>query len=518
MSLRLRLLLVVGLSLVALVAAGLAMTAVVRDSDASREGAASSGTEAAALAIARVFGEHARTAEASRDPDARAALLAAVTRVLASATETVGGYCYTSDGLVLEVAGGARAFPSSFPPPSGPHPPPFPPPPFPPPPFPPGHGPHGPPPDVRAALDGTCRAAVVGRFEHRRLERRRDVLVVTVTGVTDGVAAFAIRNVPRHASSAPFGWSAQLLAMAALTLLIVVVMVDAMLAVKRGASELSTSLARLEADLHADVPMPRAKELADVAVRLRAMARHLAEARERERELSRKVAHEARLAALGRLVAGVAHEIRNPLTGIKLLLDGIARRPVDTRTAADVETAKGEIGRLDHVVSSLLGVARDARTEPVAIALGELADERIVLARELGAARDVRVVREGDADVVAERDVVVRVLDNLLRNAVEASPDGGVVTVRVAREDDAVVLAVVDQGAGVPKAREAELFEPFFTLKPDGTGLGLWLSRALAEARGFGLDYAREKDQTRFSLRIPGAPRAEDQAAAPRRR
>ncbi|HEY5243074.1 MAG TPA: sensor histidine kinase, partial [Polyangiaceae bacterium] len=95
--------------------------------------------------------------------------------------------------------------------------------------------------------------------------------------------------------------------------------------------------------------------------------------------------------------------------------------------------------------------------------------------------------------------------DNLLRNAVEASPSGGQVDVHVGVDESEAYVTVVDHGAGVPSSRAAELFEPFFTTKPSGTGLGLALARAVAGAHGGSLAYAREGDITRFTFTVSAA-------------
>lgn len=496
MSLRLRLLLVVALAVVALIASSMAILAVVRESDAGREAAAAASNEAAVAALARAYRDRLPQGEREHpSPATEAALRAAAAGVLGTVVDTLGGYCW-SDGFILEEHGpGPRGRPHGPPPPAGSGPPPN---------RPDGGG-HGPPPELRRAITEICAKAAVGRVDRSRLPLARDTLVLAAEGVGDGVAAFTLRGVPLHPGSGFFGWSGQLGAMAAVTLAMVAVMVNVMFALRRGATELEQTLARLEGDLRAEVPRPRAKEFAAIAERLRTMAAHLADARERERSLERRLSHEARLAALGRTVAGVAHEVRNPLTGIKLLLDGIARRDVDPRTASDVATSLGEVARLDHVVTSLLSVARDARAEPVAIDLHALVDERIASVRELSSAADVTVTTDASGQVVAERDVLIRVVDNLLRNAIEASPRSTRIEVNAKLAEGDAVVDVIDAGDGIPKEREAELFEPFFTLKAAGTGLGLWLSRALAESRGGSIRYARIGGRTCFTLRLPGA-------------
>jgi signal transduction histidine kinase len=116
----------------------------------------------------------------------------------------------------------------------------------------------------------------------------------------------------------------------------------------------------------------------------------------------------------------------------------------------------------------------------------------------------------GSASVAADGDAMARALDNLLRNAIEASPDGGTIAATVYDDGAAVRVRVQDTGGGVPAGRVGELFEPFFTTKPEGTGLGLAISRAIARAHGGDVIYAREADVTRFELSL-----ARSTAAAP---
>jgi signal transduction histidine kinase len=228
------------------------------------------------------------------------------------------------------------------------------------------------------------------------------------------------------------------------------------------------------------------------------MARHLAEAQERERALSKSLEHEQRLAALGRIAAGVAHEIRNPLAGMKLRLDLMARTPgVAPDLQTDVRACLEEVDRLDRVVRSMLGVARASeKSAPEEIDLAVLVDERIKLV-------EGNVRRQGEGRVRTDRDPLSRVVDNLIRNAVEASSKDAEVVVMLEPAEKGTTITVIDHGPGVPEARSAELFEPFFTTKPEGTGLGLFLSRSLVKALGGTLTYSRQEDSTRFSFTLP---------------
>src|SRR5204862_5215960 len=113
----------------------------------------------------------------------------------------------------------------------------------------------------------------------------------------------------------------------------------------------------------------------------------------------------------------------------------------------------------------------------------------------------------GEAAAHVDPDSIGRAVDNLLRNAVEASPMGGAVMVRLAEQEGQASIRVDDAGAGVASERVAELFEPFFTTKSDGTGLGLAICRAIARAHGGEVVYARAASDggmvTRFELTLP---------------
>jgi signal transduction histidine kinase len=231
------------------------------------------------------------------------------------------------------------------------------------------------------------------------------------------------------------------------------------------------------------------------------MATHLADARDHERSLEITLAREQRLAALGRVVAGVAHEVRNPLAGMKLRLDLLERSGgLNPAAREDITACQGEVTRLNRLVESLLRVSRPRTPVHDQIDLSALADERIAEARARADEAGVGLRRMGSASVVTDRDVLAGALDNLLRNAIDASPRGGAVQVRIEAAASEVTLDVVDQGPGIPEARRGELFEPFFTTKAEGTGLGLWLSRLLLEAKGASLGYERMGGWTRMRI------------------
>lgn len=298
------------------------------------------------------------------------------------------------------------------------------------------------------------------------------------------------------------------------TLALVVVAMHTLLTLRRGAGQLSETLRALALDLRAPVTRPPVAELAAVSDGIASLAQDLLRAQAEQARLGRELEQRERLASLGRVAAGIAHEVRNPMASIKLRVD-LARQTVLlpradlAGVAADLAEAGDEVSRLDRLVADLL-VISGRRMGPRHVAdLRALADQRAALLEHLASARAVHFAVEGAARAEVDVDSVTRVVDNLLRNAVEAAPEGSVVRVALSARDGAVTLAVIDRGAGVEPTRERELFEPFFTTKSEGTGLGLALSRAVVEAHGGALRYRRDGASTVFEVTLPETARKE---------
>jgi signal transduction histidine kinase len=201
-------------------------------------------------------------------------------------------------------------------------------------------------------------------------------------------------------------------------------------------------------------------------------------------------AHQERLAALGRLAAGIAHELKNPLAVIDARLQ-LLRRESDAlggpaaRHLASLEEASEWMKRIMHGLSTY---AKPARSEPQLLDARELlsATRELVAydARKAGVTVEVEIQGEPPA-VLADRSEMMQVLVNLATNAIQAmEPGGGRLTLRAAAAQDAAgrtatVIEVSDTGPRIPEDRRERIWEPFYTTKPDGTGLGLSIVRAL---------------------------------------
>ncbi len=219
-----------------------------------------------------------------------------------------------------------------------------------------------------------------------------------------------------------------------------------------------------------------------------------------------------RLAAVGELAAGIAHEIRNPLASIsgcvQMLKDDL---PPDVSSARLFRIVVHEIERLNTLITEFLQYARPKQLEPGPIDV-RLWIEDMAIQFRASAADSSRLVIEVASDVgeiAADRALVTQAVWNLIRNADQAlgnSPGGRIrvgASVDTADGRQWLKIVVADNGPGIPDASRARIFEPFFTTKVEGTGLGLSLVFKIIEMHGGSIDFVSRAGETEFTLRIP---------------
>jgi signal transduction histidine kinase len=326
--------------------------------------------------------------------------------------------------------------------------------------------------------------------------------LVTAAAPAPGGVAWAAYVVQPFSQFDTWRWVITALAMSAA--LLVFTAIATTLSFRRSAAQLNDTLTRLGGDLTTEVPRPKVLELTGIADGIRSLAAQLLTSREVTERLGRELSQQERLAALGRVAAGVAHEVRNPLASIKLRLDlTTAAHALPDSAKKSIAAASDEIARLDRLVSDLLLVAGNKIGPRRALDVAELVRTRAEALAPWAATRHVKLRAVGQGRADADPESVARALDNLMRNAVEASPADAPVDVLVRARDGRVDVVVADHGDGVAEARVGELFEPFFTTKAEGTGLGLAISRAIARAHGGDVTYARGGEVTSFCLSLP---------------
>jgi len=217
-----------------------------------------------------------------------------------------------------------------------------------------------------------------------------------------------------------------------------------------------------------------------------------------------------KLAALGKLAAGVAHEINNPLTGIltnsSLMLEDCAE---DDPTRPDLQTIVDETLRCRKIVKGLLDFARQTPPQKQLISLNQVVEDVLGLLRNQVGFREIGVTIQLDptpSSVMADHDQMRQVILNIVLNAAEAMNGKGELTISssIERQNRVIRLAIHDNGPGIPDEVKSRIFEPFFTTKSTGTGLGLSIAYGIVERHGGEISIASAKGQgTTVSVDLP---------------
>jgi two-component system, NtrC family, sensor histidine kinase HydH len=215
-----------------------------------------------------------------------------------------------------------------------------------------------------------------------------------------------------------------------------------------------------------------------------------------------------RLSAIGQLSAGLAHEIRNPLASISGAAAILARsRNLDQRNAKCLEIITSECERLNGLLTNFLNFARPRPPRLQTVQLEPVLDNVLELASHGVRGKTVRFEKKIEAGlqpVECDPEQLEQVLLNLMINAIEASPEGGTVTLSAAAEESRIAIAVVDHGHGVAAAHIDRLFDPFFTTKEHGTGLGLPVAHQIVRQMGGSLlAQANDGQGMTFSVVLP---------------
>ncbi len=227
--------------------------------------------------------------------------------------------------------------------------------------------------------------------------------------------------------------------------------------------------------------------------------------------LEAELAHSERLASIGRLAAGVAHEIGNPVTGIACLAQDLLQEPEGGDFQQQgLEQILEQTRRISNIVQSLVnfshgGSLHELAPEPVELC--ECINEALQLVRLSRSGKQLGTHIDCAAPLLAEgdRQRLIQVFVNLLSNACDASEPGDALIISGRRDGEHVELAISDQGHGIPEALQEKIFEPFFTTKAvgEGTGLGLPLAYSIVRQHGGSLSLKSSDRGTTFTLRLP---------------
>lgn len=245
-----------------------------------------------------------------------------------------------------------------------------------------------------------------------------------------------------------------------------------------------------------------------------ALERNKAELEERIAERTRQLQeaqaqmlHQEKMAAFGLLAAGIAHEVGNPLTSISSMVQILQRRDYDPYTHDKLGLVSGQLQRIRTTLRELVEFSRPASTERTLVSLADILDEALNIAKYYKRTRGriASPVLPSDLPPLhAVRDQLVQVFLNLVLNAIDVTDRDGRIELSVTAKPGGVEVSVRDHGSGVAPEHVPKLFQPYFTTKTHGTGLGLFVTRKLVEEHGGSVTFESSPDQgTIFRVFLP---------------
>ncbi|MBM7572131.1 ATP-binding protein [Aquibacillus albus] len=226
-----------------------------------------------------------------------------------------------------------------------------------------------------------------------------------------------------------------------------------------------------------------------------------------KREAEEMLIRSEKMSVAGQLAAGVAHEIRNPLTSLKgfvqLLQAGTTKKDEYYKIMID------EIDKINNITSELLFISKPMTDEKNWEKILAMINDVVTLFQSQARLYNIDLVVKSseDREIYCDKTQIKQVLINLLKNAVEEMLDGGTIVVEVDYNDSLCIVSIIDEGPGIPEHIIHKLKEPFFTTKKDGTGLGLMISNKIVENHQGKIDIVRNKKKgSTFRITIPIAP------------
>jgi signal transduction histidine kinase len=245
---------------------------------------------------------------------------------------------------------------------------------------------------------------------------------------------------------------------------------------------------RLEQDV-ASVSVAADGDIATLDRQLQHVVGRVEEVAQRVQRHQREMLRAEQLSAVGQLAASVAHEVRNPLTSVKLLVDAARRAPEQNAlTPEDLDVIHGEVVRLEQTVQGFLNFARLPLPQRTIVDVREVVGQAVELVRARARQQRIEIIYRQPEEAVrceVDRGQIYTVVVNLCLNSLDAMPQGGRLDIRLETAPESPVrVCVEDTGTGILPEMAGRLFTPFASTKPTGTGLGLSISRRIIEEHG----------------------------------
>jgi two-component system NtrC family sensor kinase len=252
----------------------------------------------------------------------------------------------------------------------------------------------------------------------------------------------------------------------------------------------------------------RLEQLNEALLREQAQLEQRIEQRTKQlQEAQAHVLHQEKMAAFGLLAAGIAHEVGNPLASISSLVQMLQMRHQDAYSQQKLELVGDQLRRIQGILRELVDFSRPASRQRSRVHLHDAIDAALNIAKYYKRTKGkvIETVYAPDVPAVRTmRDALVQVLLNLILNAMDAAPKGGTIRLETSSDEGMVCVRIVDNGPGIDPEYRNRLFQPYFTTKENGTGLGLFVSRTIVEEMGGRLlPECSDPGHTVFSVVLP---------------
>ena len=361
-----------------------------------------------------------------------------------------------------------------------------------------------PPLEHQEVLSALTESRASGRVASRVLQDGKDLVLVSVSANRAGeLSAWSLRRIINFSDSSELNKRLLLVAVMGISLIAIGAVLRLSFNLQRGFEMIQAGLERLRTDVHYRLP-DQNHELRTIVQAVNTMA-------DSRQKLETDLRREDRLRVMGRVVAGIAHEIRNPLNSIRLSIRLLAKRLQGQASAGEIiGLITSEIDRLDALLKSLLVFGAD---EPEKLRLQPL---QPVLERTLALVKPhaeehgvkIQVTAPGECQALVDGNYLQQALMNLLLNAIDASGQNGEVGLSLSPADGHVEISVEDSGPGLTLEQQERIFEAFYTTKPSGTGLGLAVTKTLLEKMGATIESGQGVKGARFRVLLPAGVEA----------
>jgi signal transduction histidine kinase len=353
-----------------------------------------------------------------------------------------------------------------------------------------------PPLEHQQVLSALAESRQTHRVASRVVQDQKDLVLVAVLADPDsGLAAWSLRRFFNFSDSSELNKRLLLVAVMGISLIAIGAVLRLSFNLQRGFEMIQAGLERLRTDVHYRLP-DQNHELRTIVQAINTMA-------DSRQKLEADLRREDNLRVIGRVVAGIAHEIRNPLNSIRLSIRLLAKRMHGQTATAEITTLiTSEIDRLDSLLKSLLVFGAEEPEKMRRQPLQPVLDRTLALvkphAEEHGVA--IRVAAPAECEALVDANYLQQALMNLLLNAIDAARQNGEVDLFMSPANGHVEISVEDSGPGLAPEQQERIFEAFYTTKTGGTGLGLAVTKRLLEKMGATIESGKGSRGARFRV------------------